>query len=189
MSGGGWWDSISSLFRGGPALDLGAALLVFVLFVLGLRRGFVAQAGRLVGLFVGFVLARAFSPTLAPLLAPRLPATRADLPVLVSFLVILLGTFLLVTVLALLLRRALEELKLSSLDRAAGGVLGAATAGVLLTALVLAIAFVVPPANVAAFSKTAWTMRAGLAILDRASAVLPPEARARLDAVEVESGR
>lgn len=182
----GLLDPLLDLVKDVPVFDIGAALLVFVLFVLGFRRGFVAQVGRLVGFVLGFALARAFASTLAPALAPHLPDTDANLPAAVAFLVILLGGFVVVTFFAFLLRRALEEMKLAFLDRTAGAFLGAATAGVLLLALVLAIALLVTPPKARAFADRTWTMRNGLLALRECRPVLPEGARARLDQVLLE---
>jgi len=91
----------------------------------GFMKGFVWQLLRTGGLLLGFGLAGHYNVGMGAFLAQRfsfVPDAAGDL---VGWLVIVAGTFLVVTLLAHLLREAVREADLSTTDRAFGLVLGA----------------------------------------------------------------
>jgi membrane protein required for colicin V production len=100
----------------------------------GAIKGFVWQALRLGGLLLGFVLATQIGGSVGQFLAERfsfVPAAASDV---VGWGVVVVGTFLSVTLIAHLARNAVRQANLTTLDRvlgfAAGAVLGLGIAAV-----------------------------------------------------------
>lgn len=91
----------------------------------GFLKGFVWQLLRTGGLLMGFGLAAHYDVAVGSFLAHRfsfVPEAASDL---VGWAVIVVGTFLVVTLLATLLREAVREASLSGTDRVLGLALGA----------------------------------------------------------------
>jgi len=102
----------------------------------GLFRGFVWQAVRLATVVAALVLARLFSPDLAVWLDRTFDVTDVAARALAWF-AIGLGTFVVGTLLAHLLRGGLSKLKLQSYDRLLGMVFGALKGTAIVVVVVL----------------------------------------------------
>lgn len=101
-------------------LDIVIVVILIIGIVRGCMRGIVKQAGSLVGMIAGLVIARLFAPTvLEPLLRSMFDIPEAiytPLSYLITFLIVLWG----VQLLALLLQKILEKIKLGAVNRVAG---------------------------------------------------------------------
>lgn len=111
-------------------------VLVLVFFTLrGFWNGFVGEVAELISLVGGFWAARTFHPLLAKHLTfISEPAWRE----LAAFVLIFIGTIILVALLARILQKILSFTFVSWVDKLAGGILGLGK-GVLICALVLLI--------------------------------------------------
>ncbi|MFO0931387.1 MAG: CvpA family protein [Planctomycetota bacterium] len=108
--------------------------LVLFFALRGAFKGFVWQLFRTAGLVVGLLLAARYDVPVGRFLAERfavVPNAGADL---VGWATIVLGTFLVVTLLAHLVRNAVHQARLSGVDRLLGAGLGAVL-GLLFAAL------------------------------------------------------
>jgi membrane protein required for colicin V production len=126
-------------------LDVVVVGFVLLLAVRGAIKGFVWQAIRTVGLLLGLFLAARGGPAVGHWMAARfsfVPTAGSDL---VGWAVVLVGTFLVVTLLAYLARdvvRGIRAVPLSTVDRVLGFALGGVLAlGVAAFAFVLWAAF------------------------------------------------
>jgi len=102
----------------------------------GLMRGAVRTVFSIVGIGVGFVLASRESGAVGLVLARWMPEPAAAAA---GFLFVFLGISLVFSLVAWLLRRALQGLSLSWLDRLAGAGFGLLRAAVILGVLALAV--------------------------------------------------
>jgi membrane protein required for colicin V production len=91
----------------------------------GAVKGFVWQLVRTVGLLLGLVLATQYATPVGRFLAERFSAIPAAASDLVGWLLIVLGTLLMLTLLAHTLRNAVRQADLTALDRFLGAALGA----------------------------------------------------------------
>lgn len=114
------------------ALTLGYSTLAA--FVRGLIRSLVSLAGVLIGLFV----ASLYSPALT--LTLRVWLSSPNIPGVVAFVLLLLGTYIVMALLGRFLRGASHALGLGLLDRLAGAVFGFVRGVALLAALALPLA-------------------------------------------------
>jgi membrane protein required for colicin V production len=139
----------------------------------GLLRGAVRTVLSLAGLAVGFFVASRESGALALVLGRWMsPAFAAAL----GFVLVFLGIGLAFALAAWLLRKALEALALTWLDRAAGGAVGLLRGVVIVGVLALALEGVGGLPAAYASRTYPWALRTGWALLR----LVPDEARARL---------
>jgi membrane protein required for colicin V production len=108
-------------------IDYVGLALVSIFLVLGVVRGLWWQVIRLVGLVAAVAAARFLAPQAEPWLADTFPGLTQRVAFGISWVAVFLATLMLATLLALLGRRALAALQLSSMDRIAGGFAGALT--------------------------------------------------------------
>jgi len=102
----------------------------------GLMRGAVRTVFSIVGIAVAFVMASRESGAVGMVLARWLPESAAAVA---GFLFVFLGIALVFTLVGWLLRKLLQGLALSWLDRSAGAVLGLLRAGAILGVLALVV--------------------------------------------------
>jgi membrane protein required for colicin V production len=115
-------------------IDIVFAVLIVVLAIRGVIRGFVAEFGSVAALFVGFGGAIALYKSVAALLGRWFGASLWN--PLIAFLVLFLLLYLLVKALERLLAALFDKLALERLDRAIGFFLGLAE-GLLLVGVLL----------------------------------------------------
>ena len=136
-----------------PAAPLGVSTLdgivvalVAILAIRGALKGFVWQCIRTAGLVVGLLMAAKWNAAVGGWMHRRLPFVPETGSDVVGWATIVLGVFVVVTLLAYLARDAVHGLRLASLDRwlglALGGILGL---GLAAFGLVLRASFQPPP--------------------------------------------
>lgn len=123
-------------------IDVVLAVIVAVFALRGFQRGFSREIFALIGLVGGIVIATAMS-------ADAIVLLPSEVPEIVRPAVAFVGIFLAVAIAAklagLLVRQALGLVMLSSLDRAAGILLGAAKGVAVIAMAVVAVRAVTPP--------------------------------------------
>jgi membrane protein required for colicin V production len=103
--------------------------------LLSLMRGFVKEAMSLLAWVVSFVLARTFTPDLAPLLPSDIPSE--GLRLVAAFLGIFLASWLMMTIIRITLSQFVEAIGLGSLDKLLGALFGALRGGLIVMVLVM----------------------------------------------------
>lgn len=139
----------------------------------GLVRGAVRTVFSLAGLAVGFFVASRESGAAAVLLERWMSPPFAKA---VGFVLVFAGIALAFALAAWLLRRALEKLSLTWLDRIAGGALGLLRGVVILGVIALAVEGVGGMKAARASTTYPWALRAGWVLLR----MIPDDARQRL---------
>ena len=102
----------------------------------GFMDGFVRTVLSLVSVVVAFVVASRYSDVATKMLTKWM---SPDLASAVSFILVFIAILIVFALLAVLLRKTLEKLSLSGLDRLMGGAFGLARAGVILGLLALLV--------------------------------------------------
>jgi membrane protein required for colicin V production len=125
-------------------LDWLLALLLLYSVVRATIRGFFREAFSLGGLIVGFFLACWFYKSLAVKLAGLI--TSAQIAQFAAFVLILVATMLVATLIAALLKRTASAIGLGIFDRIGGGIFGLIRGCILGAALLMALTGFLPPA-------------------------------------------
>lgn len=115
-------------------LDVVIIGLVGVCFIHGAFRGLIKEVSSIIGIVAGFYAAFRYYPLLADLISPWF--AEANIARLLSFVLIFLGIFFLVTLLGVFIRKGLAVASLGWVDQAAGFVFGFLK-GILLVAVLL----------------------------------------------------
>ncbi len=125
-------------------IDL-TSLVILVLFgVLGLFRGFLWQASRLASLFLGYLLASLFAEDFAAWIRVKFEMGNERVSVYLAFFVIFLAVLVVLSLLTILIHRLVKKLELSFYDHVGGGIMGVATGGAILIALLGILYFLAP---------------------------------------------
>lgn len=103
-------------------LDYAIVAVVLASLAVGAWRGAIREIGNIAGWVLAFILARAFSATLAPYFADWMaePVYR----LMLSWLIIFVAVLMLATLLASLLSELVRKLGLSGVDRLLGAMVG-----------------------------------------------------------------
>ncbi|WP_456432830.1 CvpA family protein [Thermosulfuriphilus sp.] len=118
-------------------------LAIFVFFFLkSLFNGFSRELASIVGLILGIFLAGRFHPLVANILSPWI--TNQPLLKGLSFLTVFIIVYLSIFILGVLLRRTLELIKLSWLDRVLGAALGFIKASLVAAMIIFLVVTFVP---------------------------------------------
>ncbi len=164
------------------ALDLVGALVLLLFLGLGFLHGFVGQAARLVAIVLGFFVARAGAPHLAPVVGDLLPSLGEGMRAGIAYGSLFLLVLLAIALVGLALRKAVETLHLGFFDRLGGAALGLATGAVLHFALLVCVILFAKEDRLALLQRDSRSLRAAVRVAQMVSPALPPEARARIDA-------
>lgn len=117
-------------------IDRTALLILLVCFVAGLFRGFVWQVSRILILVIAYVAAISFGPELAVVTARWFPTSIPErVPLFVAWLLLFVAAVVAVSLLTRLLQHLVDRSGLSFANRLGGGLLGFATGGLLVMAL------------------------------------------------------
>jgi uncharacterized membrane protein required for colicin V production len=125
-------------------IDQLAILVVIVFTLLGIRRGLWWQVIRLLGIVASVALARGLSPRFTPVLERALPDLSPSVAQGSVWFVLFLGGMVIVSLLGMIGKRALETMQLGLFDRMGGAVAGAMS-GVLLHAVALVVMITLAP--------------------------------------------
>jgi membrane protein required for colicin V production len=104
------------------AFDYAVLGIVGISVFVSLIRGFVREVLALVSWVVAFVVARAYTTQLVPLLPQDIPSE--SLRYLAAFMILFLATLLISSLLSIALSQLLKSLKLGWLNRMLGGLFG-----------------------------------------------------------------
>jgi membrane protein required for colicin V production len=132
-------------------LDFIFGLILVILLLRGLYNGFIREIASIVGLIIGLFLASRLYKSVVPL-AERFIEDEAYAQI-VSYVVVLVGTFLVVLIVLAILRNIFHMTLLGGLDRFAGGVMGLVKGG-LLCAIILMIMTAFLPADSESLTKS-----------------------------------
>ncbi len=118
-----------SIFHTMEWVDWTAVIVLSIFFILGLFRGFVWQASRILSLIAGFVVAGIYGEWGAELIHPWFkPETSLhDIPLYLSYVAIFLGVIVLLSLITHFVQKLIKKSGLSFYDRIGGGFLGMAT--------------------------------------------------------------
>jgi membrane protein required for colicin V production len=125
-------------------LDWLLALVLAYSIIRAVLRGFFKEAFSLAGLILGFLLACWFYKSLAASLTGLI--TNTQLAQFAAFVLIVVATMLVATLIAWLLKRTASAIGLGVVDRILGGVFGLIRGALLCTALLMALTAFLPPA-------------------------------------------
>ena len=127
-----------------PWIDKLAGLLILLFVFLGVIRGLWWQVIRMAGFIGAFAAARLFSPKLEPILTGTFGITDERFSQGIAWIVLFLVGLGLAVLLGRLGNTLLESLKLGLVNRAAGGLAGAATAIMIHSALLAVLSLFAP---------------------------------------------
>jgi membrane protein required for colicin V production len=117
-------------------LDFIFGIILVLLLIRGLYNGFIREIASIVGLFIGFFLANRLYTTVVPL-AERF-IDDSSYAHIVSYIVVLCGTFFGVLLVLAILRNLFRMALLGGIDRFAGGLMGLVK-GTVLCAIILMV--------------------------------------------------
>lgn len=138
-------------------LDWTALSLVAVALVLGLFRGFLWQASRFLSLVLAVWLASSFSEPVATILTAKLSGLGDTSGYYLSFVLILVGTILVASIVTKMLEGVVRSVGLGFYDHVGGAVLGAASASAGIIAALGALYHVMPASPIAAAARASQT--------------------------------
>jgi len=107
-----------------PWIDLVGAGIAGLFLLLGALRGLWWQVVRLLGIVAAVAVARAFAPRVSPLLERLMPGLSPPLVNGLAWLLLLVAGLIVVSMVARLGRKTLEEAQLGALDRVGGAAAG-----------------------------------------------------------------
>lgn len=123
------------------SFDIVVLVVLGFFTILGIWKGFFREVLGLVGVIGGFVVAMvAFGPV-SIILAEKVPAIPATVWPILSFLLLFIATYLLSRLLAGLLSKISQAVKLGWLNRLLGGCFGALKGAVLVSLLLMLLGF------------------------------------------------
>lgn len=157
-------------------IDWTSLAIVAYFLVMGLFRGFLWQASRLVSLVLAYVLSSLFAASLAAFLEQHISGIEGDPSFYLAYFTIFIAVLIVLSVITILLDRVVRKLELSFYNHLGGGILGIATAAALIVAVLGILYRVVPQSPVVAAAKASYTGKASVLIVDRTP--LPPAIRA-----------
>lgn len=121
------------MIAGLGAVDLGMLAVLALSVIFGLVRGLIFEVMALAGWVVAYFVAQWFSPDVARQLPVGAPGSAANLAA--AFALVFVGTLIVWSLLARLLRLLLHATPLSAIDRVGGGAFGLVRGGVVLLVL------------------------------------------------------
>ncbi len=123
-------------------IDLTILIVVILFSIRGIIRGLVLEITSLIGLIVGYLVAMLFLDQLTNLFLSLFPALPKALMQIVSFLILFIGSNLLLKVLAHLLTKTLKLALLGWLNRLLGGLAGLTKSVILMSMVVFLFSFI-----------------------------------------------
>jgi membrane protein required for colicin V production len=153
-----------------------AILLIFV--ILGLFRGFLWQASRLVSLIVSFWLSGLYASRLAEYMELELGWFQGGYSLYVAYFAIFVACLIVLSLITMLLDRLLKDLKLKTFDYVGGGALGLLTGSAIVLALVSGtLAFASKDSSIFKTVHASETARWSHEIVERINPWLPEKLR------------
>ncbi len=148
-------------------IDWTALTIVATFLVLGLFRGFLWQASRIVSLVAAFFVAGRFATDAGVFLEARLSGVGSSASYYLAYVLLFVLTLIVLTMLTKVADSVIQNMGLSFYDHLGGAVLGAVTAGaVLLTVLGLAYRYL-PASHVVAELRSSKTHEVARYVVER----------------------
>ncbi|MCB9878525.1 MAG: CvpA family protein [Planctomycetes bacterium] len=173
-----------------------AVLLVF--FVLGLFKGLIWQVSRIAILVVAYVVAGRFGHDVAALLgsappAPSAPAAAADpnasgvdaaqlgdTTLYLAYVLLFVVVLVLLSLLAMLIKKLADKAGLSFFDRLGGGVLGVATGACVVVAMLFLVNMFLPQSPVAEAARSSHSLHYSQKAIDLLGSAVDDDLRSLL---------
>ena len=156
-------------------IDFTSLGILLVFGILGLFRGFLWQASRLLSLLLGYVFASLFAEGFAAWLTVKLSIQNERIAVYLAFFLIFVGVLVLLSLLTMVLQRFIKQLELSFYDHLGGGFLGVLTGAALMVAA-LGIAFwAFPKTDLIVEARESSTGVIARKIVETFSDMIPPQ--------------
>ena len=106
------------------SLDIGILSIASIFFIRGLFRGFVFELVTVIGLILGYIISITYLSIVSAFILSHFPTFPDSVVNIVSFLVLFVGTNLLLRLVANLLTKTLQIAMLGWLNRLLGGIFG-----------------------------------------------------------------
>lgn len=116
--------------------DLIAVTIVGICLVVGLFRGAIDEIFSLIGWIIAFILANTFAKDIADAMSGVIH--KAEVRLIVAYLILFMGTLVLVSLIKLMLSEFMKAIGLGSVDKILGGVVGFAKGTVIVMIIVIA---------------------------------------------------
>lgn len=121
-------------------IDLTALAIMLVFFILGLFRGFVWQASRILTLVVAYIAAGLYGQVVADRITGWFgPSAPESLPLYISYFFVFLAVLIVISIIAHFLEKLISKTGLSFYNRVGGGVLGVGTGACVVLALLAVV--------------------------------------------------
>lgn len=172
-------------------VDLTALGVILVFFVMGLFKGLIWQVSRIVILISAYFVAGQFGHAVAAMLGaspPQVlpPGTAASVPevettLYVAYCLLFVGVLIVLSLLAILIRKLAHKAGLGFFDRLGGGVLGVATGACVVLAGVFGVNMFFPQSELAKAAGGSHSMRFSQQAIDMLGERVNPDLRAVLN--------
>jgi membrane protein required for colicin V production len=133
-------------------IDLFIMSTLMVTLILGLWKGFIRSLTAVAGLVIGIGAAAKYHPEVAPYLG-KISSLDPNISKMLSMIIVFIAVQVLFVVLRRILAKLIDVTRLSWLDRALGGAVGAAAGFVIVAAAVQGLLIVLPESPVVGSSK------------------------------------
>jgi len=160
-------------------IDWTSLAIVVYFLVMGLFRGFLWQASRLVSLVLAYVLAGVFGHDVADFLAKHISGIQGRPSYYIAYFSIFIAVLITLSLLTILLDRFVRKLELSFFNHVGGGLLGFATAVGLIVAVLGLLYRLLPGSPFVVEAKGSYTGRVSRVVVQRVG--LPGEIRSLYD--------
>lgn len=160
-------------------IDWTSLAIVAYFLIMGLFRGFLWQASRLVSLVAAYVLASVFAADFATWLEGVVSGVEGEASYYLAYFTIFVGVLVILSVITIFLDRFIKKLELSFYNHLGGGLLGVATAAALIIGILGLVYKLLPSATFVVEAKSSVTGDVSRYIVDRVG--LPSEIRALYD--------
>lgn len=169
-------------------IDLTSLGILLVFGILGLFRGFLWQASRLLSLVLGYLLASLFAPRLGPWFEESLKIGDPKIAIYLAFFAVFIAVLVVLSIVTMLLQKIIRKLDLSFYDHLGGGVMGVLTGGALIVAFLGLFYWIAPSGALATELRGSRTGRFAREIVGRITVVPAPIRRLYTAAAAEASG-
>ncbi len=156
-------------------IDFTSLGILLVFGILGLFRGFLWQASRLLSLLLGYVFASLFAESFAGWLTEKLSIQNERIAVYLAFFLIFVGVLVVLSLFTMVLQRFIKQLELSFYDHLGGGVLGVLTGAAIMMAALGISFWAFPNTGLIVEARESSTGTIARKIVETFSDVIPPQ--------------
>ncbi|GEM_PF-2073586 len=156
-------------------IDFTSLGILSIFGILGLFRGFLWQASRLLSLLLGYVFASIFAEGFASWLTTKLSIQNERIAVYLAFFLIFVAVLILLSLVTMVLQRFIKQLELSFYDHLGGGLLGVLTGGALMIAALGLVFWAFPKTDLVVEARESSTGIVARRIVGTFSDLIPPQ--------------